>query len=195
MTDTQPFPDQGDRGPREATSPPEDLLNAALRLLAARRRGVEELRGRLLRKGFPTGDVANCLRWLEVRDLLDDGAFARAWIRDRLNLSPRGPYLILQELIKRGVRRSLAQEALEEVLEEEAVSEDTLAEAAARGWVRKQGPRVLKALTGERFSEDREKARRRLYAFLARQGFRGEGARRGMEAGEVEARNDLSNKD
>ncbi len=175
--------------------PPDELLNAALRLLAARNRGVEELRGRLLKKGFPATDVSRCLRWLEERDLLDDRAFSRALIRDRLNLSPRGPSVLKQELARKGIARALAAEAVEEVFQEEEVSESGLAEEAARSWVRKQGPKVRKALIAPRFSQEREKARRRLYAFLGRRGFRGDAASRGMEAGDAEAHNLLLDND
>lgn len=168
--------------------PGEDLLNAALRLLAARMRGVEELRGRLLKKGFSAAEVSACLVRLEERDLLDDAAFARALVRDRLSFSPRGAGVLRQELARKGIARKTAEEAIEAVFQNQEVSEGELAEAASRGWVRKQGRSTQGALVAERFSEEREKARRRLYAFLGRRGFRGSAASRGMEAGEVEAR-------
>ena len=168
--------------------PEEELLNAALRLLSVRSRGVEELRGRLLKKGFPPGEVENCLKWLEARDLLDDGAFSRALVRDRVNLSPRGPSLLQQELWKKGVARATAEKAVEAIFQDQGVSEGDLAEKAARGWVRRQGRRAREALVASPFTEEREKARRRLFAFLGRRGFRGEAASRGMEAGEEEAR-------
>ena len=172
---------------RKAKRPSEELLNHALRLLAARSRGVEELRGRLLKKGFPTKEVADCLEWLEERDLLDDGAFSRSLVRDRLRFSPRGPAILKQELARKGIARTTAEEAVEAVLQDQKVSEGDLAETAARGWVRKQGRSTQKALVADRFSQERERARRRLYGFLGRRGFRGRAASRGMEAGEDEA--------
>jgi hypothetical protein len=74
------------------------------------------------------------------------------------------------------------------VLEEEGITEGELSVKAAEGWVRKQGPTVRGDLLGERFSPRREKARRRLYGFLARRGFAGEAARLGLEAGMEKAR-------
>ena len=171
--------------------PSEALLNAALHLLAARSRGVEELRGRLRRKGFEAQEVSNCLSWLQERDLLDDAAFSRALVRDRLNFSPRGASLLKQELARKGISPSVAEEAVDSVFLEEGASEAGLAELAARKWVRKQGPRLLTLLLEDRFSKDREKARRRLYAYLARRGFRGEDTRTGMDAGFDEARKRL----
>lgn len=179
----------------EPTTPPEALLSAALSLLGPRRRGVEELRNRLRKKGFKSQEVANCLAWLEKRDLLDDHAFAQALARDRVKLSPRSPAAVRRELALRGISEPVAQAAVTRVLEEEDISEGQLAEAAARGWVRRQGPKVLEAMGAEDFTLHRERARRRLYGFLSRRGFRGDAARKGMEAGFLEARNRLSPND
>lgn len=179
-------------GKREGTRPEEELLNAALRLLATRARGVEELRGRLLRKGFGGQEVAACLSWLKERDLLDDEAFSRALVRDRLNLSPRGPSALRQELMRKGISRETAGQVVEAVFEEEGLSEADLATRAARKWVRKQGRSIHQALLGDRFTSTREKARRRLYAYLGRRGFRGKPASLAMEAGLDEARKILS---
>ncbi len=174
-----------------ASTPPEALLNAALHLLAARSRGVGELRGRLRKKGFPAGEVSNCLVWLEERDLLDDHAFSRSLVRDRLNFSPRSPFLLRKELILKGIASTVAEAAVEAVMAEEEASEMELAKKVARSWVRKQGPSALQALLQDRFSEEREGARRRLYRFLVRRGFRGEAAKAGMDAGDDEARKSL----
>jgi regulatory protein len=179
---------------KDEWTPPEPLLSAALRLLAARQRGVEELRGRLRKKGFSAGEVSNCLSWLQERDLLDDEAFSRALVRDRLNFSPRSAAILKMELSRKGISGEVADRAVQGVFQETETSEPSLAEKAARGWVRKQGGRTLEALTEGGFSPSREKTRRRLYAFLSRRGFRGGAAQAGMEAGLEEAFNLLSDK-
>jgi regulatory protein len=176
----------------QAETPGEALLNAALHLLAARSRGVEELRGRLRKKGFKTREVSNCLTWLQERGLLDDAEFSRALVRDRLNFSPRGASLLKQELSQKGISRSVAEEAVDSVFQEERASESGLADLAARKWIRQQGPRVLEELLQDCFSKERERARRRLYAYLARRGFRGEDVRGGIDSGLDEARKRLS---
>jgi SOS response regulatory protein OraA/RecX len=155
---------------------------------------VEELRGRLARKGFGAAEISNCLSWLQERELLDDTAFASALVRDRLALSPRGAAFLIQELSRRGISPSVAQAAVEDVFQQEEASEGSLAEAAGASWARKQGQGALQALTEGSPSPSRAKARRRLYAFLARRGFRGEAISRGLEAGMNEAHNILSNK-
>jgi regulatory protein len=171
-----------------AERPSEKLLDAALRLLSARQRGAEELRSRLRKKGFGAGEVADCLRWLQERGLIDDRAYSRAFVRDRLNFSPRSPYLLKRELRLKGIADPVASDAVAAVLEEEGVSEVVLAEATARTWVRKQGTRALAVFTEERFSEERERERRRFFGFMSRRGFRAQMATTGLEAGIDEAR-------
>jgi len=149
---------------------------------------VEELRRRLLAKGFEARDVSYCLAWLEERNLLDDIAFAQALTRDRLRFSPRSPSMLRRELALKGIDPSVAGRAVEAVLEEEGASERNLAARAAEAWIRKQSPETLRDLLAPPFTPRRERARRRFHGFLTRRGFRGEAARAGMESGIVEAR-------
>lgn len=159
---------------------------AALHLLAHRPRSRSELAGRLRRKDFPGHVVAACLDALEESGLVDDAAFARAFVRDRLRLKPKGRRALLSELRRKGVRARVADAAVEEVFEEEEVREDALALEAALGWLRRQGPRVRRDLIAPPFSDERERARRRLHGYLGRRGFRGEVAVRAVRT--VEAR-------
>lgn len=169
-------------------APPEPVLNAALRLLAKRQRGMEELRGRLLKKGFPPAPVDETLRWLEERDLLDDQAFSEALARDRLRFSPRSPAVLERELKRRGIAPAVAQGAVSRVMKEAGASEVGLAQEAARRWARAQGRRTRADLTAEPFTRERDRARRRLHGFLSRRGFTGATARAGLEAAIAEAR-------
>lgn len=178
----------GANTPPGLDTPAEKVLKPALRLLSRRSRSIKEMRERLRKKGISPADVSHCIRWLEERRLLDDEAFARALTRDRIRFSPRSPFLIRTELRKKGVAGPLAPRAIDQVLEEEGLQERDLAAQAAQGWVRRQSPATRADLLAERFSEDREKVRRRLYGFLSRRGFRGDEARRGMEVGEETAR-------
>lgn len=141
-----------------------------------------------MKKGLQPAAVRDCIRWLRERDLLDDRAFAQAHVRDRLRFSPRSPFLLRRELGKKGVEPSLAGEVIDQVLEEDGLDATDLSVLAATGWVRKQSVQTRAALLSAPFSPEREKVRRRLYGFLSRRGFRGNEARRGLEAGEEKAR-------
>lgn len=171
----------------QTDSPSEAILKPALRLLTARARSVKELRERLLKKGFTTSDTSNCIRWLVNRDLLNDESFARSFTRDRLRFSPRSPFLLKREATTKGVATALAGDVVESVLQEEGVSADDLSARAAESWIRKQSTSTRKELLGDRFKPETEKARRRLHGFLARRGFAGDAAHRGLEAGRKKA--------
>lgn len=155
---------------------------AALRLLAHRPRSRSELAGRLKRRDVPAHVISACLDALEKEGLVDDEAFARMWVRDRLRLKPRGRGALLVELRRKGVTRDVARQAVDEVFTDEEVRDGDLAVEAALGWLRRQGPRVRQALRQPPFEDPREKARRRLYGYLSRRGFRGADVVRGMEA-------------
>jgi len=142
----------------------------------------------LLEKGFPGKEVAGCLLWLEERGYLDDSAFAQALIRDRIRFSPRSPFLLKKELTEKGVAPEIIEAALQETMVVDGISDLDLGREAARRWVRKQGPAIREHLLESPFSPDRERARKRLFGYLARRGFVGAAASAGLEEGEEEAR-------
>lgn len=157
------------------------LRTAAYSLLSVRARSRRELADRLRRKDFPSGLIERCLDEFEAEGWIDDPAFARAVVRDRLRLRPRGPGRMTQELRSKGVSEAVAREAVAAVFDEEEVSVDALALDVARGWFRRQGPGIREALRSDTFGPERDRARRRLHAFLARRGFTGAIARSALE--------------
>ncbi|CAN5177043.1 recombination regulator RecX [soil metagenome] len=140
---------------------------AALVLLSFRPRTAAELRRRLLRKDFPEEIVDSCVTSLVDQGLVNDGAFAEMFVRDRVRLRPKGKHRLVQELRAKGVDPEEAQEAITEVFEREEVAESELARVAAAKWRPRAG-------------EERPKARARLHAFLARRGFGGDAIREVM---------------
>jgi alanyl-tRNA synthetase len=97
---------------------------------------------------------------------VDDGAYARQVARSRVLGRGDSRRRLQQELSRKGVARDVADEAVAEVFDEEAVDEEALVEAAARKKLRALG--ALDAAT----------RRRRLWAFLARRGHDGDAIRR-----------------
>ena len=126
---------------------------AALRLLSYRPRSERELGQRLRLRGLPAEVVKDEVERLRGAGLLDDEAFAHSWVEGRQASAPRGQRLLRYELLGRGVRGELADEAIS------AVDDRTAALALARG----RAPR-LADLNFEQFS-------RRLAGFLQRRGF------------------------
>jgi len=98
----------------EAMAQAEDAYRAAVRLLAARPRAVQEVIRRLRQKKMPAQAVAEAVGRLEARGLLDDQEFARAFARGRVERG-YGPARILADLAARGVERRVAELAVAEL--------------------------------------------------------------------------------
>jgi regulatory protein len=167
---------------------------AALHLLSYRPRAEQELRARLRAKGFAHASVEWCLRLLKEQGLIDDHAFASAFVRSRIRLRPRGRFRLTQELRQKGVSAEVAEQAIAEAFSNEETSERDLACVAARGWLDRQGATLIESLAGTDRTE-RERARRRLHAFLSRRGFGADVIRVGMEEAENGAREAVGQED
>jgi len=152
----------------------------ALGLLGHRARTRQELARKLRRKGFTTARIDACLHRLEERGLLNDAAVAAALVRDRLRHRPRGEARLVSELRAKGIEANTASETISRVFADEAVSDSALAREAVSAWLQRQGAAVREAI-GDRRSPERDKARRRLYGYLARRGFRGDALTEAMD--------------
>lgn len=130
-----------------------EALEIAGRLLARRPHTEQELRRRWERKGFPPAVIDRALAHLKRRGDVDDAAFAREWVENRMAFRPRGAAMLRAELRSKGVAPSDTAAALADLDEESAAR--LAAERAARRWV-------------GLLPEDR---RRKVYAYLARRGF------------------------
>ncbi|GAA2890406.1 hypothetical protein GCM10010472_56150 [Pseudonocardia halophobica] len=149
--------------PAEDTRSPEEQEAAAkeicLRLLTDRARSKHELATKLRQKGVADEITEKVLERFNEVGLIDDQAFADAWVRSRHRARGLGRRAIAQELRRKGVAKEVADEALTEV-------DDAAEEQRARELVDKR-LRTL-TVTGP---EDRQKAGRRLLGMLARKGY------------------------
>ncbi|HSJ24818.1 MAG TPA: regulatory protein RecX [Longimicrobiales bacterium] len=140
---------------------------SALSLLAVRPRARRELAGRLERKGYAEPAVAWALAEADRLGLLDDTAFAEAWVRDRLRLRPRGARALQSELVRKGVAPDVASDAVTRVMADAGARDGALCMAAAEKWMRSNGRRLQHATD----VEERRRVERRLSGFLMRRGF------------------------
>ncbi|MDF2696614.1 MAG: Regulatory protein recX [Labilithrix sp.] len=159
------------------------VREAALGLIAHRARTRQELARKLRRKGFRAERIDACLSRLEEKGLMDDAAVAAAVVRDRLRHRPRGEARLVSELRAKGIERDVASATIAQVFADEEVSDTALAREAAAAWLSRQRASVRDAL-GDRGSLDRDKARRRLYGYLARRGFGGDALGAAMDHAE-----------
>ncbi len=131
----------------------------ALSLLAFRARSAAELRRRLVQKGEAGALVDAAVERLLANGVLDDAEYARQLARSKLLGQGVSRRRLQLELGKRGVDRSVADEAIAYVLADEAVDEGDV--------VRRAAARKLRSLA----KVDPATRRRRLYAYLARRGY------------------------
>lgn len=132
----------------------------ALGALARARRSRRELAQRLRRSEPDAALVEQVLQRLQELGLLDDGAVAEAEAAARFRRG-EGSGRVRQALLRKGVDRSLVDDAMRLVGRDDAVDERASCLVAARKRVRSL--RGLAPLV----------QRRRLTAFLARRGFAG----------------------
>jgi regulatory protein len=131
----------------------EEAYQRALSLLSRRPRSEFELRQYFKRRKIASRIADLVLKRLDEHGLVDDQAFAHAWVENRAAFRPRGPWALRAELRQKGVSSDAIEVALE----------DFDQEAAAYKAATKVAPR-WQQLKSEDFQ-------RRLNAYLSRWGF------------------------
>ncbi|HLN77935.1 MAG TPA: regulatory protein RecX [Nocardioidaceae bacterium] len=155
-----------------SASPPEDPVllgpeadaeevarKILLDQLTGQARSRAELATKLAKRRVPEEVAERLLTRFEEVGLIDDAAFARAWVESRQPGKGLGRRALAQELRRKGIDEEVARAALEEI-------EPGDEEEAARALVR----RKLRTLR----NVDRATAARRLSGMLARKGHSGE---------------------
>ncbi len=131
----------------------EQAYQQALRYLGYRPRTTHEIRRHLERKGVAEEIIAAVLERLSDLGLVDDEAFAHAWVASRMHNRPRSRRALHAELRQKGLPEAIIQEALAEV-----------DEAAGAYLAAQKGARRYRHLPWPAF-------RQKMSAYLARRGF------------------------
>lgn len=136
----------------------DKAYNLSLAYVARRMRSRHELTDYFRRKGYDEALAEQIMRRLEKLRLVDDAAFAEAWVRNRRLLKPVSKRRLTQELRQKRV----ADDIIEQTLAEDETDERTvLHELIARK--RKQSRyqddlKLMRYLAGQGFSYDDIKA-------------------------------------
>ncbi len=137
----------------KAADAQEQAYQRTLRYIGYRPRTEAEIRRYLQRRKVAEEHIAAILVRLRDLNLVDDTAFARAWVEDRITFRPRGRRALRAELRQKG----LSEDAIAPVLED--LDEASLAYQAAR-----KGLPRYRRLAWQEF-------RQKMSAYLARRGF------------------------
>lgn len=131
------------------------VINHALNLLSFRQRSEKEIHTALKRKGYEEFYINNAIDYCRTQSYLDDRAFAKSFIKDKLNINKLGEQRIKYELIKKGV----SEEIINDVL---VLDRDDQFEAAFK--------LAEKKLSSYK-NDDKNGAYRKLSGFLQRKGY------------------------
>jgi regulatory protein len=160
------------RARRGAVDDPATVLDAAARFLEVRPRSVDEVRRRLREAGYRAELVDGAIERLADLGMLDDEAFARAWVESRDRARPRGERALRSELRRKGVADAIVADVLGErdaapIGAREAGDPETASSAddvAAAALLARRGAAAAR-------EADPRRRRARAYALLARNGF------------------------
>ena len=139
----------------------ETAYRRALHLLSYRARSAQELERFLQDKGYAPDQISQVNARLQVEGYLNDQRFAEDWISNRVAFRPRSGKQIRFELLRKGIDRETADEALVNA----KLDEDVLALEAGR------------KLAGRYARLDQKEFMLKLGAALARRGFNFEAAK------------------
>ncbi|MEK6651113.1 MAG: RecX family transcriptional regulator [Bacteroidota bacterium] len=141
----------------------------AINYLSYRPRSEREVVRHLVGKKIAEEVAEQTAARLRSLQMIDDDAFARMFVRDRLRRGGHGPGLLRQLLIQKGVARAIVDHVVPELASEE--NQRTAAVALARGRLRRSSGR----------KEDALRRRKRLYDLLLRRGFSNDIARAALQ--------------
>src|SRR5690606_4824964 len=103
-----------------------------MRFLDRRRRSRREIITKLNEKDYSQRAIDEALIFLEEYDMVDDEAFARAWVHDRLLKKKIGRRKLAAELSLKGIDRDLAARVLDETLDDETARNHALVAARSK---------------------------------------------------------------
>lgn len=142
-----------------------DARRLAINYLSYRPRSSQEVVRHLIGKKIPPEIAEAAAERLRGLKMIDDAAFARMYVRDRLRRAGAGPSLLRELLVRKGIARRVAEAVIDELLPGDEQRASALRVAKQR----------LQRLSGRR--ESSERRRQRIYDLLLRRGFAGEVAR------------------
>ncbi|MGD8191105.1 regulatory protein RecX [Brevibacillus ginsengisoli] len=129
----------------------------ALRYIGIRPRTKQQVEKYIISKGYTQERAREACDYCEQKGYLDDSAFARQWVQERLHNKPRGAYAIRYELQQKGVSKAIVEKALQSINQEDE-------------W---QGAvhLAIKKVRGKTLPLD-AKEEQRILSYLLRKGFR-----------------------
>jgi regulatory protein len=136
-------------------------LQIAINFISYRPRSSREVIDHLKKKSFSEDLARTVAQQLQKKNLVDDVAFAKMFVRDRLKRKPMGSALLRQQLLMKGIPPNVIQRVLHDLVSEDDQQRAAEVLAAKR----------LSHAGGSLARLDPTKRKRRLFEYLLRRGF------------------------
>jgi len=94
----------------------EKAKKYAFRLLSQRPYTEKELQDKLFKKGYTKIIVDTLQKGLKDLNFINDQEFALSYIETKLSEKPKGRYLLIQELQRKGICREVIEQSLNKLL-------------------------------------------------------------------------------
>jgi regulatory protein len=95
----------------------EGAYQRALNFLSYRSRSEQEISRNLSKHDIPEDIISEVINKLRQSSLVDDRAFARNWIQNRIQFKPRGKRALAVELYQKGIAQEIIDDELQELNE------------------------------------------------------------------------------
>ena len=95
-----------------------NCYDKALSLLALREHSVEEMKQKLLSKGYNKSEIEEAIKKLKDENFLSDSRFCQVYIRSRLKKNPEGKSLLILRLKQKGISSDLARREVDSYFED-----------------------------------------------------------------------------
>lgn len=112
-------------------------LKMCYSFLSSRMRSAFEVKNFLRKKAVPEPIIERALEQLEKQQYVNDLQFAEVYVRDKKNLSGKGPLLLEKELKEKGVSETIIQKALMQFPKDEQLE-------VAKQWMMKKAKQQTK---------------------------------------------------
>ena len=95
-----------------------DIYNKCVKYISVRMRSIDEIKEFMQRKDVSNDVIEETIKKLQARKLLDDDAFTKAYINDKIKFSSLGPYRIAADLKKQHIDDAVIYKYLNEIPDE-----------------------------------------------------------------------------
>lgn len=130
----------------------KSAIQAAARSLARTEQCRASLERKLRQKEFDDETIKSALDYLESKNYLNDSRYAEIWLKNHCEFKPQGKIRLLKELTGRGVKKTVAENAIRDYLISNT-EESLCLKALRKITAKKRDPqKILKSLADSGFS-------------------------------------------